>query len=173
MYRVNAGAQPSDSWILDKAISGGRIVGEACHFVDLMTFLNGSLPTKVQAFNLPDAVGQETTSINLMFENGSVGTIAYFANGPSSLPKEYLEVYRAGTTAILRDFKKAEIFGSQKTSKKKLSFQDKGQAAMVSAFLSAVRKGDPSPIPFEETVAVTSATFKAVESVRTGSVMLV
>jgi predicted dehydrogenase len=171
IYRVNAGTIPVDSWIQDVEVGGGRIVGEACHFIDLLTYVNGSLPTKVQAFCVPSPAGQpDTVTINLSFENGSIGTVAYFANGPKSLPKEYLEIYKSGASAVLRDFKEAEIFGEKGTTKKKLLFQDKGQASMVAAFLNAVRNGGQPPIPFEEICAVTRATFRAVDSLRSGGV---
>jgi predicted dehydrogenase len=172
IYRVNAGVIPIDSWVQDKEIGGGRIIGEVCHFIDLLTFINGSLPEKVQAFGMRDPAGlMDTVSINVKFLNGSIGTISYFANGPKNLPKEYVEVYRTGATAILRDFKEAEVLSSGKKTTKKLIFQDKGQAAMVRRFLEAVKNGDKSPIPFEDISAVTLATFKAVESMHSGLVM--
>lgn len=171
IYRVNAGTIPHDSWIQNIDVGGGRIVGEACHFIDLLTYVNGSLPTKVQAFWVPSPSGQpDTATINLSFGNGSIGTVAYFANGPKSLPKEYLEIYKSGASAILRDFKEVEIFGEKGTTKKKLLFQDKGQASMVAAFLNAVRNGGQPPIPFEEICAVTRATFRAVDSLQSGEV---
>lgn len=174
IYRVNAGAIPLDSWIQDKEMGGGRIIGEVCHFIDLLTFIGGSLPEKVQAFSMHDPAGfMDTVSINIKFLNGSIGAISYFANGPKNLPKEYLEVYRAGTTGILRDFSEVEMLTGGKKLRKKLIFQDKGQAAMVRRFLEAIKNGDKSPIPFEDISAVTLATFKAVESLHSGSVMTV
>ncbi|MGC9965704.1 MAG: bi-domain-containing oxidoreductase [Syntrophobacteraceae bacterium] len=174
IYRINAGRIPADSWIQDKDVGGGRIVGEVCHFIDLVTFLNGSLPEKVQAFCMPDPAGKsDTVCINLNFQNGSIGTICYFANGPKVLPKEYLEVYRAGAVAVLRDFKEVEFFGAGKKAKKRLMFQDKGQARMVNAFINAVKNGDGSPISFEEIFAVTTATFRVLESLNSGSVRCV
>ena len=172
MYRINAGYLPADSWIQDKEVSGGRVVGEVCHFIDLLTFINGSVPDKIQAFSLLEPTSNEdTVNINVKFRNGSIGTISYFANGPKDLPKEYLEIYRGGTTAILNDFREVRIIGSKKTMTRKLSFQDKGQVAMVRAFLMAVKNGERPPILFEEIYAVMLATFKAVESLHSGSVI--
>jgi predicted dehydrogenase/threonine dehydrogenase-like Zn-dependent dehydrogenase len=174
VYRINAGQLPPDSWIHDPATGGGRIVGEACHFIDLLTFLNGSLPERIQAFAIPDSAGhQDTVTISLTFENGSIGNLSYFANGPRNLPKEYLEVYCAGTTAIVRDFKYAEVIGRAKRQRKRLLFQDKGQANMVKCWLTSVREGAPSPIPFEDIVAVSRATFAAVQSLRTRTALFV
>ncbi|HKZ40408.1 MAG TPA: bi-domain-containing oxidoreductase, partial [Candidatus Hodarchaeales archaeon] len=173
IYRVNAGAIPPDSWIQDREMGGGRIIGEMCHFIDLMTFINGSLPAKIQAFGLPATAGQpDTVTMNISFENGSIGTISYFANGPKILPKEYLEIYKSGVTAILKDFKEVEIYSSKHMIKKKLLFQNKGQAAMVKSFLTAVKNGEPSPISFAEIFAVTRATLRAEESIESSSVIL-
>jgi polar amino acid transport system substrate-binding protein len=171
LYRVNAGALPPGSWILDPEVGGGRIIGEACHFVDLMTFLNGSLPETVQAFGLEHGAEAQTVTINLRFANGSVGSIAYFSNGPKELPKEYLEIYRDGAAAILRDFKEAEIVAPGNAHRSKLLFQDKGPAPLVRAFLEAVKDGTPEPVPFDEIVAVTRATFRILESLATSSVL--
>lgn len=174
IYRVNAGNIPADSWIQDKEIGGGRIIGEVCHFIDFLTYMNGSLPVTVFATALPDASGfQDTVNINISFENGSTGTVAYFANGPKSLFKEYIEIYRAGTTAVLKDFKELQVFGSGKPYTKNLLSQDKGQKEMVRAFIEAVRKGTPSPISFDEIYASTLATFKVLESLRTGNAVKV
>ncbi|NWF75468.1 MAG: Gfo/Idh/MocA family oxidoreductase [Nitrospirae bacterium] len=167
IYRINAGQIPAGSWIQDKAIGGGRIIGEVCHFVDYLTFLNGSLPESVFASALPDPQGlEDTITINIKFLNGSIGTISYFSNGSKSLSKEYIEVYRAGTAALLKDFKNLEIYGA-KVSKKSLISQDKGQKRMLSVFLDAVRQGKPSPINFEEIYTATLTTFKIIESIKT------
>ena len=168
LYRINAGRIPADSWIQDKDLGGGRIIGEVCHFVDFLIFLNGSLPVEVFATPLPDPANlQDTAAIQLRFENGAVGTISYFANGSKSLPKEYIEVYKDGMTGIIRDFREMEVYGEARTFRKKLWSQDKGQKNMVQAFIGAIRDGNPSPIAFHEIHAVTLATFKILESLRT------
>lgn len=168
IYRVNAGAIPADSWIQDKEIGGGRIIGEVCHFIDFLTFLNGSLPVSVSAVALPDPHNlQDTVNINLSFENGSIGTVSYFANGAKSLDKEYVEAYRSGMTAVLHDFRRLEIHGKGSAFKKKLFSQDKGQKEMVRTFLTAIKQGGQPPIPFADILAVTRSTFAALESLRT------
>jgi len=169
LYRVNAGSIPKDSWIQDTDIGGGRIIGEVCHFIDFMIFMNGSLPTRIYAHTLQDPSNlQDTVCINLSFENGSIGSISYFANGPKSLPKEYVEIYKGGLAARLMDFKEMEILGGAKPARKKLMSQDKGQKNMVAAFLTAIRDGSDCPIPLSETLATTIATFSALESLRSG-----
>jgi polar amino acid transport system substrate-binding protein len=166
VYRVNAGRIDADSWIQDMDVGGGRIVGEVCHFIDLMTFLAGSLPRVVFASALPDANGHnDTVAINVEFENGSVGTINYYANGAKGVAKEHLEVYQLGTTAILSDFKRLEIHGRGRTRRKKLMNQNKGQGRMVSDFIEAIRSGRESPINWAESRAVTLASFAARQSV--------
>ncbi len=174
LYRVNAGAVPADNWIQEPELGGGRIIGEACHFVDFLTYVCGALPTRVHATALPDPDGlQDTTCINLEFANGSIGTIAYFANGSKRQEKEYVEIHGAGQTGVLRDFRQLEILGGRKRFKKRGVNQDKGQRVMVEQFLDAVKEGHPSPISLAELTAVTRATFAAVESIRTGQAIIV
>ena len=167
--RVNAGKIPQDSWIQNMSTGGGRIIGEVCHFVDLLTFINGSLPVSVFAQALPDPYHlNDTLTITLTFANGSIGTIAYFANGAKNLPKEYIEIYSAGSTAIIRDFKELEIYGGNNTRRKKLWSQDKGQKVMVQLFIDAILQGGTSPIAFDDIYTVTLTTFKILESLRIG-----
>lgn len=172
LYRVNAGAIPSDSWIQDREIGGGRIIGEVCHFVDYMMFLSGSLPKFVQAIAMEDPYGhQDTLTVSLQFQNGSIGSIQYFANGAKGLPKEYIEVYANGVTAVLKDFKTLEIHSKGRPFRKKLMSQNKGQKEMVRAFVGAVRDGGATPIPLEDIYAVTLTTFRILESLRTRKVV--
>lgn len=167
IYRVNAGAIPPDSWLHDKDVGGGRIVGEVCHFIDFLTYLNGSLPRTVFATSLPDPQDlNDVVAINLSFENGSIGTVSYFANGAKSVAKEYIEVYRSGVTATLRDFRQLEIHGPKRRLRKRLVSQDKGQQAMVHQVLQTITGGGPPLITLDELEAVTLSTFQAVESIR-------
>jgi len=168
-YRINAGKIPGDSWIQDMEVGGGRIIGEVCHFIDYLTWLNGSLPISVFANALPDAENNnDTLNIQISFSNGSIGVVSYYANGPKSLPKEYIEVFHSGTAGILNNFKELKIFGKKKF-KKNLFNQDKGQTKMVSDFIDSIIKGSPSPISFEEISAVTKTCFAVLESLKTGT----
>lgn len=168
IYRVNAGTIPSESWIQDPAIGGGRIIGEVCHFVDFLTYICKSLPVRVFASALPDPKHlDDTVTINLEFANGSVGTICYFANGSKKLTKEYVEVYQSGLTGIIRDFKELEIYTGSSRERKKLLSQDKGQASMVKAFVNCIRDGGAPLIKTEELLSVGKATFAVLESLRT------
>ena len=169
IYRINAGAIPKDTWIQDMEIGGGRILGEACHFIDYLTHLNGSLPTKISAAVLPDAQQlNDTLNILIQFENGSTGVIGYYSNGSKSMTKEYIEVFSSGMSAKLHDFKELKIYGKGKSKKDKLINQNKGQKEMVSAFVNGLLEDGKAPIPFEEIVAVTKATFKVRESIKRG-----
>ncbi len=172
IYRVNAGQIPSNMWIQDDELGGGRVVGEVCHFIDFMIYMNGSLPTQVHASALQDMENLgDTLNISLTFSNGSIGTICYFANGPKSLAKEYVEIYKGGVVAILRDFKELEIHGSGKPVRKKLLNQDKGQKVMVEQFMQAAKGEGVCPIPMSETYASTLVTFKVLESLRQGQAL--
>ena len=167
LYRVNAGSIPAQSWIQHPELGGGRIIGEACHFIDFMTFLNGSAPTSVSATSLTTPEDSEDIAhINLKFENGSVGTLIYHSNGSKQLPKEYFEVHQDGQSATLDDFKKLTVHSSGKPFQKKLLIQDKGQADMVRAFINAIHTGAASPIAYSDLYAVTLASLKAVDSLR-------
>jgi predicted dehydrogenase len=167
IYRVNAGSMAADHWMQQPDIGGGRIIGEASHFVDYMIFMCGALPVEVHATVMEEPGHlEDTVNINLRFADGSIGVVSYFANGPTSLRKEYIEIYRAGSAGIIRDFKELETYGAR-SGRKRLPGQNKGQPQMVEAFLQSVRSGTPSPIPYAELEAGMRATFKAIESFRT------
>ena len=162
IYRINAGALPSESWI-QRAEGGGRILGEVCHFVDSLTYLCGALPIEAQAAS---AGGQsDAVSAILRFADSSVGTIVYSSLGDPSLPKEYLEAFANGRVVRLDDFNALTIHASGKTRTEKAK-QDKGQAALVKAFLDAAHGRAPAPIALAELEAVTAATLAIEEALR-------
>ena len=169
LYRVNAGNIPAESWIQDAEFGGGRIIGEVCHFVDFLAFINGSLPVSVYAdvMNDPSHLN-DTLNISLKYENGSIGTISYFANGDKSFPKERMEIYANGCVAVLDEFKKLSIYAHGKKKEKKLLSQNKGQKTEVKCFIEAILNGRGVPISFEEICSASLVTFKVIESIRTG-----
>jgi predicted dehydrogenase len=170
MYRVNAGNIPADSWIQDMEIGGGRILGEVCHFVDFLTFINGSLPITVYATVMSVANSlNDILNVSLTYENGSIGTIGYFANGDKSLPKERVEIFANGSTAVLNDFKSLSIYSRGKVNKNKLMGQDKGQKEEVRRFIDAITEGSSAPIPFSEIYSTSLVTFAILESIRSGN----
>ncbi len=163
-YRINAGVIPADHWVHDLKVGGGRIVGEACHFIDLCMFLAGSKLTTISAVALNDAQKlNDTVCFNLQFENGSTASVSYFSNGNKSINKEYLEVFGSGIVAVLDDFKTLSVSG--KSEKKYTGNQDKGHQNEVKAFVESILQGKPAPIPFDETVLSTLATFRALQSI--------
>jgi len=171
VYRVNAGPMDADHWMQLREVGGGRIIGEACHFIDYLTYVNGSLPVEVYATAMDEPRHlNDIVNITLRFENGSIGVVSYLANGGKSLPKEYIEVHRAGASAVISDFKELRVYGGGKPSVKRLVSQNKGQPEMMRAFLSSVREGRPSPIPYVELERVMRATFRAVECFTTRKV---
>ncbi len=145
---VNAGAIPADHWTQDPQTGGGRIIGEACHFVDLLRHLAGVPITRWSRVMMDSATG-DTVSINLTFADGSIGTVHYFANGSKAFPKERLDVFAAGRTLTLDNFRVLTGFGWPGFAKMKLRRQDKGQHACVAEFLDALR-GGPDAIPVDQ-----------------------
>jgi predicted dehydrogenase len=163
---VNAGAIPAEHWTQDRDVGGGRIVGEGCHFIDLLRFLAGERITSVRAHAM-EAKSGDTVSIDLGFADGSIGTVHYFANGSKSFPKERIEVFAQGRVIQLDNFRKMTGFGWPKFSKMNLWRQDKGQKACAAAFVDAIASGGASPIPFEELIEVAEATIAAADLART------
>ncbi len=164
---VNAGVIPAEHWTQDQKVGGGRIIGEGCHFIDLLRFLAGTPIVSVQASAL-GAHGQgapsDKVSFTLYFADGSMGTVHYLANGHKSFPKERLEVFCAGRILQLDNFRRLQGYGWPGFGKMNLWRQDKGQAACAAAFVEAIRNGKPSPIPFSELVEVTQASFDIVDA---------
>lgn len=165
----NAGSIPSDSWVHDPAVGGGRIIGEACHFIDLLTFLTGSLITAVCASGMGKTVSatSDNASILLKFENGSHGVIHYFANGNKACPKERVEVYSQGRNLILDNFRALHGFGYRGFSKLK-SRQNKGHSEQFRLFAERMREGGEPLIPLAEILNTTEAGLAAVESMLSG-----
>jgi predicted dehydrogenase/threonine dehydrogenase-like Zn-dependent dehydrogenase len=149
--RVNAGMLPSDHWVNDPETGGGRIVGEACHFIDLSIFLAGSNVKSVYATSLNSADQPDNTvNVSLKFENGSIANISYFSNGNKKVPKELIEVFCGQSVARIDDFRLVEIYRAGRNKKIRYRKTDKGHEAEIDAFLSAVNNSLASPIAFEE-----------------------
>ena len=166
-YRVNAGALPGDHWVNDPQHGGGRILGEVCHFIDLLGFLVGAPPVEVQTRTLDGSA--ENVILALQFANGSQATISYLANGDRSFSKERVEVFGGNAVAVLEDFRRLELVrgGKRQVFRSRLR-QDKGHRGEWAAFASALRSGGPPPIPFEDLVATTLTTLCAMQSLASG-----
>jgi predicted dehydrogenase len=170
-YRVNANVLPAGHWLLDPEVGGGRIIGEGCHFIDFLTFLVGENPVEVTAQGLPDGgkYCEDNVIMTFRFPDQSLGVVSYLANGDKSYPKEYLEVFSGGRVAVLHDWRMLEtVAKGRRQFKRHWLRQDKGHRNAWSAFLAAVQgQGDP-PIPFEQLLGVTRASFAALDSLRSG-----
>jgi predicted dehydrogenase/threonine dehydrogenase-like Zn-dependent dehydrogenase len=166
-YRINAGYLPLNHWTQDESLGGGRIIGEACHFIDLISFLVGASPVSVAAHALPNQgkYREDNVSMTFTFPDGSIGVVDYLANGDKSFPKERLEVFCEGMIAVLDDY---VSLTTVKDGKKKVESmaQDKGWKAEMTAFAAAIQNGGEPPIPYEQLIGVTKSTFAAVESIR-------
>lgn len=167
---VNAGDIPADHWTQDKEIGGGRIIGEACHFIDLLRHLAGAPITGHEVATLGShpalAVHNDKVSITLTFADGSIGTVHYLANGHKGFPKERLEVFCAGRVLQLDNFRTLRGWGWKGFSRMKLWRQDKGQKACASAFVQAVKDGGEAPIPVDEIIEVSRVTIEAALNVQ-------
>jgi predicted dehydrogenase len=175
-YRVNAGAVPPDHWIHNAKEGGGRIIGEACHFVDFIGWLVDEAPVTVtaRALDHDTDVAGESMVIVITYANGSVGTITYVATGDPTQGKERIEVHGGGRSAALDDFRVLELCRNKRCYSVRHRFtQDKGHRAECVAFVHAVVHGEQSPIPLDQIVATTRITFLAVESARSGSTLAV
>ncbi len=164
---VNAGEIPADHWTQDPSIGGGRVIGEACHFIDLLRFLADAPLVDHNATVMGAQAGMVTNdkvSISLSFADGSFGVVHYLANGSKAFPKERLEVFCSGGVLQLDNFRKLKGFGWPGFKSMNLRRQDKGQKACAAAFLDAVKDGGAAPIPFEEITEVARVSIEVAES---------
>jgi len=169
-YRINAGFLPKDHWTHDPVEGGGRIIGEVCHFIDTIQYLSNGEPASVfaQSLSLGGVRTQsDNVAVTIRFSNGSVGVITYLANGDSAVPKERIEIFSGGKTAVVDNFKRLETYhGGSKKVYETLAVE-KGHKAEVEKFISSIHLANDL-IPFESLVATTRATFKIIESLESG-----
>lgn len=170
-YRVNAGKIPLNHWVYREEQGFGRIIGEACHFIDCMVYLTDALPIQVFAYSLSsksaDVFNRDTVSINIKFTDGSVGNLNYLANGDSLLDKEYCEVFCGESIAIMRNFKSVELISNKKS--RVFNYDGKkGHKEEIVSVIDALLNGKPFPISYEVLRAISLATFAANESINTG-----
>ena len=174
IYRINAGFIPIDSWIQDKEVGGGRIIGEVCHFIDTCSYLTGSMPVSVFAScvkkddqSIPD---EDNVSVLLTFKNGSNAVINYSAYGNKQMPKEYIEVFSHNIAMQMNDFRQLIVYRGSKKKRIANSNQDKGFVNEFEAFKQAIKTGAPA-ITFESIYKTTMASFKILESLRSNTVI--
>jgi predicted dehydrogenase len=168
---VNAGPVPRDHWSQDRATGGGRIVGEACHFIDLCRFLAGSPVEDLQVVSARTSGGAVIDDISLLqlsFADGSVGTIQYIANGNRSFPKERVELFYDAKTLRIGNYRAISAWGVSGVATRWPRSQDKGHTSLVKAFVEAVKSGGASPIPVNELLEVSALSIHAARLARQG-----
>lgn len=172
-YRVNAGMFPPDSWVFDPVLGGGRILGEVCHFIDMLCYLSGSLPSRVFGeevrYSAEPAHRRDSVTITLRMEDGSIGAIHYLASGDASVPKEYVEAYADQRTALLDNYRTLTLHSGNRGRRTRRLNQAKGHAEEAEAFITAVRTGAPMPIALETILAVTRTGFLLHRSLEAGA----
>ncbi|HSD47731.1 MAG TPA: Gfo/Idh/MocA family oxidoreductase, partial [Pyrinomonadaceae bacterium] len=146
----------------DPLEGGGRIIGEVCHFIDLMQFFTGAPPVSIYAESVsaksPKIVDADSVFITLRFADGSNGVIAYLSEGDKALPKERVEIFGGGKSFVIDDFRSGKV-------------QDKGQRSQIQRICGALREGGPAPIGLDELAATTRATFRVLDSLRSKCVV--
>lgn len=167
---MNAGFIPSKVWVHDMEIGGGRIIGEACHFVDLISFLSGSKVKSIcmNAMGTQPAENTDNASILLKYENGTNAVINYFANGSKAYSKERVEIFHQERTLIMDNWRKLKGFGFRNFSSASSS-QDKGHQNQFNKLIASVQSGGEQIIPIDEIINTTKASFAAIESLKTGA----
>ena len=166
---MNAGFVPSNIWVHDMEIGGGRIIGEACHFIDLITYLSGSKVKSVcmNSMGIQTKENTDNASILLKYENGTNAVINYFSNGSKAYSKERVEVYHQDKTLVMDNWRKLKGYGFNNFNTASSS-QDKGHQNQFNLLINSVQKGGNQIIPFDELVNTTKASFAAIESLKNG-----
>jgi len=162
-YRVNAGRLPAEHW-LSRPEEGGRIIGEVCHFIDLVSFLAGSLPARVYAAGSLESDVQ----LQLTLDDGSTGVIRYITTNSAPLSKERIEIFAPDIVIEMDDFRSAAVHAHGRRQRWKWARQDKGHRAEITLFLDAAQHGGPAPIEFSSIIRTTQATFAALRALQTG-----
>lgn len=171
-YRINAGPVPRSHWHQDLEYGGGRIIGEVCHFIDVMQYCCASEPLSVQALAVTDSNSPsdpDNVVIQVAFADGSVGTITYVSNGDPDFPKERLEAFGGGFVAVIDNWRSLDVQGNGTRLRRRCWLQaEKGHSQEMSAFIEGIRSGEP-PIPFSSLVSTTRTTFAIQQALRSGA----
>lgn len=174
IYRMNAGFTPRTHWLHDPVEGGGRIIGEACHFIDFLLYLTGARPQTVYAHCIAgedDVINQDNTIANFTFDDGSIGSMAYLAGGDKSYSRERVEVYCDQSIGVLEDFRRLKLVRGGRVRKHNTRLvQDKGHRGEIEAFINAIAEGRELPFSFDKYATSMLATFQVLESIATGKV---
>ena len=169
-YRINAGFLPKTHWNQNMDIGGGRLIGEACHFIDLSCHLIEAYPTSVHTDVMDNAgrYNNDNFTITINFSDGSISSINYVANGHRLMSKERIEIFGGGYSAIMDDFKRLDLFLEKKTTRRSRFSQDKGYKSHWNILSQTVLNSAPTPITFSDHIITTLTTIKSQESALTG-----
>jgi polar amino acid transport system substrate-binding protein len=169
-YRVNAGYLPPTHWLQDPVFGGGRVIGEACHFIDWMRYLVGAPITSTSASATANGgvYSNDNIAVQLRFQDGSLGNLLYVANGDTALPKEYVEVFGQRSAAVIDDYRVVRRYVKGREDVQKLGSQDKGHRTQMARLVEALRSGGEMPIPPAQLFEVTEATFAVLDSIASG-----
>jgi predicted dehydrogenase len=173
VYRVNAGSLPPTHWVQDPEVGGGRIIGEACHFIDFMQAVCGARPISVHAARIgghTSGMADDQSLISLTFNDGSIGTVVYTAGGDTGLAKERFEAFGDGKAVTLDDFSVTEFYAQGKKTTYKTSVRDKGFEQELRRFIESAARGAEPAMRFDEIYAVTRACLLAAGGLKTGAV---
>ncbi|MBL7107872.1 MAG: Gfo/Idh/MocA family oxidoreductase [Candidatus Cloacimonetes bacterium] len=171
-YVINAGDIPSEHWVQDPKIGGGRIIGEVCHFLDFLQYISDSNPVSIFATSLKTNnmlyKNDDSLQVIISYKNGSIGSIVYHAVGDKSLPKEFFEVSAGNKTVKMHNYNTTEFYSNGHKSKYRSKKQDKGFTQEYQQFFNSIINNNPSPISFESLYLTTLSTFRIIESIKTG-----
>jgi predicted dehydrogenase/threonine dehydrogenase-like Zn-dependent dehydrogenase len=162
---INPGQILKDHWTQDKLIGGGRIIGEGCHFIDLVRYIVDSPIKSWSAQKMGKDNLNDKVTINLSFEDGSIGTVHYFSNGNKQFPKERIEVFSSGMIFQIDNFLKINNYGAPRPKKMQLNKQDKGHEKEINQFVSSIIENQTSPIPFDELYEVSKISIDIANSI--------
>jgi len=171
-YRINAGFVPSDHWVHSEEEGGSRIVGEVCHFVDLLQFLINSEPVKIYAErvsgNNKSIINSDNVIIVIKFKDGSVGNIFYTASGDKAFSREQIEIFSEGKTIVIKDYKQTKIYFNGKKCSFKTINQDMGYKNELKHFINCIRGAEKPKLVYQEIYLSTLSILKINESLGKG-----
>ena len=167
---INAGDVPKNHWVHDMQIGGGRVIGEACHFIDLISFFTNDFVDEVLMSSNGNTIKENTDNVTILLKyfNGSLGVINYFSNGNKSYPKEKFEIFQNGNIITIDNFKTTKIYGNKKSTKKSAS-QDKGHNNQFKTWLNFIESGGKPPITYESIMNTSKAAISCIESLKSKS----
>ena len=176
-YRINAGFVPSDHWVHSEEEGGSRVIGEICHFVDLIMYFTDSIPTQIFAQkvsgNNKTTVNDDNVSIIIKFKDGSIGNIFYSASGDKAFSRERVEIYSEGNTLVIEDFKNSYLWLKGKNKRFKTMNQEMGYKEELTHFMNVIKGNEILKLTYDEIYYSTLTIFKINESIQKNQVVYI